>query len=441
MKRYFFATGFILAYAADAYSEVKAPTLIGYKADERTIELRYMDNSDRRVNFKIERDGEELGLRGDLDDGEVGTYKDWSVKRGTSYRYRIRAYDVKTSELSPYSEEVIARLAGDPPSPPDSSPPSEEPKPPTTPPPEQPKPEPPAEPKPPTGNRILVKTADDLRAALLAVKPGQTIELADGTYAGKFTGTAKASLERPIILSGTHRAVLDGGSTKEAGYVLHLKGAEYWRIEGITVTNGQKGVILDNASFNVLDRIIVHTVGDEAVHFRANSSYNVIKGSFIHNTGKRKPGYGEGVYIGSAQSNMKNDKSDYNSVIDNMIGPNVTAEHIDAKEYSSHGLISGNKLNGDGQTSENFTVSSVFIKGNDYIVRGNVVSNPREEAFRVNVITKGVSGDRNLFEKNYADVVHKKGYGFNIVKGEGNVVKCDNVVENAKAFSNVKCVP
>ncbi|WP_162060939.1 right-handed parallel beta-helix repeat-containing protein [Undibacterium sp. KW1] len=63
-----------------------------------------------------------------------------------------------------------------------------------------------------------------------------------------------------------------------------------------------KGIILDTSSNNVLQNLTVHDVDDEGIHFRAFSTDNVLKNSHIYNTGKKQAGFGEGVYIGSANS-------------------------------------------------------------------------------------------------------------------------------------------
>jgi hypothetical protein len=53
----------------------------------------------------------------------------------------------------------------------------------------------------------------------------------------------------------------------------------------------------------VVDGLYVHHIGDEGVHFRRSSSDGVIRNSTIEYTGTVQPAYGEGVYLGSANSN------------------------------------------------------------------------------------------------------------------------------------------
>src|SRR6185436_18008372 len=89
----------------------------------------------------------------------------------------------------------------------------------------------------------------------------------------------------------------------EAGYVLHLDGAQYWRLVGFSVTNGQKGVMADQTVGTVVQGLTVHGIGDEAIHLRDNSTDNVVLDNTIRDTGLRRDDYGEGVYIGTAVSN------------------------------------------------------------------------------------------------------------------------------------------
>lgn len=63
------------------------------------------------------------------------------------------------------------------------------------------------------------------------------------------------------------------------------------------------------------------------------------------------PRYGEGVYVGSAESNCCRytdcdpDHSD-RTVVGNRIGPNVTAESVDVKEGTANGVIRDNDFDG-----------------------------------------------------------------------------------------------
>ncbi|MER7314382.1 MULTISPECIES: right-handed parallel beta-helix repeat-containing protein [Streptomyces] len=210
-----------------------------------------------------------------------------------------------------------------------------------------------------------VSTAAQLKAALAAAAPGDTIRLADGTYTGNFKATVPATASARITLTGSARAVLTAGG----GYGLHLNGASYWTVYGVTVTGGQKGIVADAATGVVIDSVTVHDLDMEGVHFRTSSRDGVIRNSRIYDTGHDGRGMGEGVYVGSAGG--LTDRSDNVRILDNVIGPGVGGENIDIKEGTTGTRVIGNTFDGGGLTGANYDDSWVDVKGNDVLVENN----------------------------------------------------------------------
>ena len=143
---------------------------------------------------------------------------------------------------------------------------------------------------------INVSTDKEFLAALKDVSPGDTIELADGKYHNKFIANISGTEEKPITLTGSKKAVVSGYN-----YGFWLQ-ANYWIVKGFTVVDSNKGIVLDGANHNILEDLEVHDIQQEGIHFRKNSADNILRKSYIHTTGLGSPGYGEGVYIGSAVS-------------------------------------------------------------------------------------------------------------------------------------------
>ena len=197
---------------------------------------------------------------------------------------------------------------------------------------------------------VEVSTSAELRTALRTAVPGAVIGLADGVYEGLFTATGAGTAAAPITLCGSTGAVIDGGGIKR-GYGLHLNSASYWRVTGFTVRNGQKGVMGDGVNHSVISGLTVEQTGDEAIHLRKFSSDNVVENNTVRNTGNRKPKFGEGVYIGTANSNWAEitgcepDASDRNVVRGNRIS-GTTAESVDIKEGTTGGIVAGNTFDG-----------------------------------------------------------------------------------------------
>ncbi|MFF7091426.1 right-handed parallel beta-helix repeat-containing protein [Streptomyces rubradiris] len=212
---------------------------------------------------------------------------------------------------------------------------------------------------------VQVTTAAQLKTALAAARPGDTIHLADGTYTGNFKATTPATAAARITLTGSPGAVL----TADGGYGLHLNGASYWTVGGLTVTGGQKGIMVDAARGVVLDGVTVHGLDMEGVHFRASSADGVIRNSRIYDTGNDGRGMGEGVYVGTA--NTLSDRSDRVLILNNTIGPDVGGENVDIKEGTTGARIIGNTFDGSGLTGANYDDSWVDVKGNDVLVQDN----------------------------------------------------------------------
>jgi hypothetical protein len=289
-------------------------------------------------------------------------------------------------------------------------------------------------------NVVDVADADGLQQALDLAVPGQVVRLADGRYEGAFVASADAPADAPIQLCGGRGAILDGGEI-DGDYTLHLSGASYWIVSGFTVTGGQKGVMVDGGFGNRIEGLLVTSMGDEAIHLRTNSTDNAVVGNSIRDTGLRKPKYGEGVYVGSAESNWcqltdcEPDRSDRNLVEANDIA-GTTAEAVDIKEGTSDGVLRGNVFDGSAMTESD---SWVDVKGNDWTVEDNTGTSSPEDGFQVHEIVDGW-GRGVVFRGNAVDDV--PGLAINVAAPstirDDTTVTCDNDAGDA-GRSNVTC--
>ncbi|WP_322759144.1 right-handed parallel beta-helix repeat-containing protein, partial [Frankia sp. Cr2] len=291
---------------------------------------------------------------------------------------------------------------------------------------------------------VKVSTAQQLTAALAAAQPGDLIALADGQYSGHFVANRPATAKAPITVRGSRNAVIDGGSI-DSGYSFHLDNADYWRLEGFTIQSGQKGVMTDQTNGAVISGLLVRNVGDEGIHLRNFSSDNFVVGCAVSGTGRKEPGFGEGIYIGTAKSNWdkvsggKPDNSDRNKIIGNTIS-GVTAEAIDIKEATSGGLLGNNTFNGSAITGDNSADSWVDVKGNDWLIEGNTGVDSPKDGIQTHVIIDGW-GTGNIITGNKLNV-DGPGYGVSIDKPDktSNIVSCTNIVTAAAdGLFNVPC--
>ena len=286
-----------------------------------------------------------------------------------------------------------------------------------------------------------VATSSELSDALTAAKPGTSILLAPGIYEGRFIASVPGTKEQPISLCGPADAILDGGGT-DKGYVFHLDGVSNWILDGFTVRNGQKGVMADGVTDTVIRGLTVTGTGDEAIHLRKFSTDNAVTGNTISATGLRKPKFGEGIYIGTAESNWcsitecEPDKSDRNTISNNTISA-TTAESVDIKEGTSDGILSDNRFDGASISGGD---SWVDVKGNNWLIADNKGTSSPLDGFQTHEILDGW-GTGNVFRSNAADV-KGAGFGFSLTPELGNVVECSNTATNAQeGVSNVDCAP
>jgi hypothetical protein len=266
-------------------------------------------------------------------------------------------------------------------------------------------------------NIVKVNTAQALSSALSKAAPGDKIVIATGTYPGKFKLTKSGSKNKPIWVVGEDAddmPILDGGDyNNKTAFAIDGddKGIAYIYVQNIKVTNARGGITVDNADYVTIDGVEAYKVGQAGIHLRDGSEYNIVKNSYIHDTGLYNVKYGEAVYIGSdyrkwpggSSSSEYNPKVDYAQILNNTLGPNVTAEHIDIKEGSSYAYIIGNTFDAAGMIDIlNGGLSYIDFKGNHSEVaynKGNQNGNKYfENAFEVNTKSEGWGFFNNIHD-------------------------------------------
>ncbi|MET8581678.1 right-handed parallel beta-helix repeat-containing protein [Streptomyces collinus] len=287
---------------------------------------------------------------------------------------------------------------------------------------------------------VEVGTAAQLRTALAGARPGDTIHLADGMYTGNFKAATPATAAARITLTGSPGAVLRASG----GYGLHLNGASYWTVSGLTVTGGQKGIMIDSAAGVVVDGVTVHGLTMEGVHFRNSSTDGVIRNSTIYDTGNDGRGMGEGVYVGTA--NTLSDRSDRIQVLGNTIGPDVGGENVDIKEGTTGARIVGNTFDGSGLTGANYDDSWVDVKGDDVLVQDNTGRNTTNDGYQTHTQQSGW-GCGTVFKGNKSTLTGAGGstrLAIDVTNAGTNcrtTVYSSNTVTGGKGLTNIPVTP
>lgn len=198
--------------------------------------------------------------------------------------------------------------------------------------------------------------------------------------------------------------------------------------------------MVDETTNSILRNLTVSHIGDEAIHLRKFSTDNKVIGNAIPDTGLRKPKFGEGIYIGTAESNWcdisncEPDRSDRNEIADNTIS-GTTSESVDIKEGTSDGVLRNNTFDGSNIEAAD---SWVDVKGKGWTIADNSGSNSPEDGFQTHEIVDGW-GTENVFRDNTAEV-NGAGYGYALTPVLDNIVECNNKVAEAESgLSNEPC--
>ncbi|WP_218974802.1 right-handed parallel beta-helix repeat-containing protein [Streptomyces sp. NP160] len=284
----------------------------------------------------------------------------------------------------------------------------------------------------------LVRTAEQLTAALAGARPGDVIRLADGTYRGPFRLSAKGTSQAPVWLCGGRGAVLENGSTS-SGTALRIDSASHVGVSGFTVTRALHGVFVKGSSDVVVTGLAVQDIGYEGVHVYGFSEDVVVRGNRIQDTGVEDVAFGEGVYVGTSDRRWEEvtggepDTTRRVAVVANTI-TDAGAEPIEAKMGTSDGIIQGNTLRGHQPGSR--ARAWVLVTGNDWLVRGNDGSGAVNNGYML-MRQGGEWGHDNSVVGN-TGAVDAPGWGVLLQNPgspppKGAIVGCDNYLTGATA--------
>ncbi len=118
----------------------------------------------------------------------------------------------------------------------------------------------------------------------------------------------------------------------------------------------------------------------------------------------------------------------------------MTAEAVDIKEATTGGVLRSNTFDGSAITGDNYADSWVDVKGNNWLIEGNVGVNSPKDGIQTHVVVDGW-GMGNIITGNKLDV-RGPGFGVSVDKPDKtrNTVSCTNTVTAAASgLFNVPC--
>jgi hypothetical protein len=186
-----------------------------------------------------------------------------------------------------------------------------------------------------TGQAATFKVYNEVEfnSALLAVQPGDTIIFYGRITCSKpFTTSRDGTPSAPITITGDSNAVIY--ATGNYGLqVLH----DNYRFSNFSIENSDKGMVIDNANNGIVHNVHCMDIQNEAFKIRNQSKNWLFTFCSARRTGLEGE-YGEGFYVGQADSNWIDDKPDECSYITffNCYTTDTYNDGFDIKEGSHH---------------------------------------------------------------------------------------------------------
>ncbi|HKS58859.1 MAG TPA: right-handed parallel beta-helix repeat-containing protein [Steroidobacteraceae bacterium] len=220
----------------------------------------------------------------------------------------------------------------------------------------------------------------DLRAAIAALKPGEELVLAGGTYSlnSGFRVTVAGTETQPIVMRAKtgERALID--QTNAGQNVFEISGSRYFVVRGIEFTGGSHGIRLMDSDFITIEDCEIHDTGDVGLSANSGGTYEGLKilRNHIHNTN----GTGEGMYLGCNSNACRVANSLIaNNYIHHTNGPTVEqGDGIELKEGSYGNTIRDNVIH-DTNYPGIITYSTVG-NGPANLIEGNLIWNSNDNA-------------------------------------------------------------
>lgn len=142
---------------------------------------------------------------------------------------------------------------------------------------------------------IDITPSGDLRAAIAALRPGDELVLAGGTYtmSSRFAITVVGTQQQPITIRAKTGEKPRIHMTTNQQNVIEIQGSRYLTFRGIEVTGGSHGIRLMDSDFVTIESCEVHETGDVAISANSGGTYEglrILRNHIhhTHGTGDRK---------------------------------------------------------------------------------------------------------------------------------------------------------
>lgn len=226
---------------------------------------------------------------------------------------------------------------------------------------------------------VDIAPGGDLRAAIAALRPGEELVLAGGSYTfnSGFTVTVVGTQAQPIVMRAKtgERAIIR--QTDQINHnIIQISGSRYFVVRGIEFTGGSHGIRLMDSDFITIEDCEIHDTADVALSANSGGTYEGLKilRNHIHHTN----GTGEGMYLGCNDDACRVANSLIaNNYVHHTNGPTIEqGDGIELKEGSYGNVIRDNVVHDTNYPG--IITYSTSGNGPANVIEGNLIWNSND---------------------------------------------------------------
>lgn len=294
---------------------------------------------------------------------------------------------------------------------------------------------------------IEIGPADNYRAAMQNLQPGDTLILDDGTYAlsSYFSMTLHGASAQPITIrarDGAHPLISYVNNTQN---ILNIIDSTFLTIDGIEFSGGSRAIRFMGGSDISVRNCHIHDIDANAISAN-DDGYDYARFSFVHNEIDHTGGTGEGFYLGCNNDGCRiHDSLVAENYIHDLNGTSVTqGDGIEIKKGSYANIVRDNVIrdtsypgitlydvNANGAVNIierniiwNSGDNGIQI-GADAMVRNNIVLGAVASAIAANALQGGTPGNLSIVNNT---LLMANGNGIKLNSVSGAVIIANNAV-------------
>ena len=237
----------------------------------------------------------------------------------------------------------------------------------------------------------------DLNRMIEMARAGDTIFVDPGRFTSLQIQDLHFSAEKPLVIKSVKQygAVIKNNSIS-TGTALEVLNCSYIWFDGFVFEGGLWGIYVKSSNHLILTNNEVRGTGQEGIHIGYSSKYVDVIGNHVHDTGKTRPKWGEGIYVGSGSYGRNRsfpDNCEYVWIENNRVHDCGHGDGINIKGECFHITIIGNEVyNIAPGTEDQYNQAGISLESAGNSIEHNYRINEPRDIWVINNFVHDVSG-------------------------------------------------